>query len=115
LLLFDLLSELFSFGILCHGFDLVFLFLVLKHALSILGIHFFILSLLSRKACPLLIKFRHVLLSYNCILFLLLKLEGSVHFILMLDDGCPLIVNHLFLRDWQVPLLRGALALLLMA
>jgi hypothetical protein len=58
---------------------------------------------------PLLVQLGHVLLFDHGIGLLLLQLQSFVYLVLMLDDGAPLVVDHVLLVDGEMPLLRRVL------
>lgn len=100
----NLLSNSISFGVLCHEFLFGFHFLVIQNVEANLFIGLLVLSLFAGDFCPLIIEVISVFLLDLQISLFLLSFNSTVHLVLMLNYCSPFVVNHLFLRDWQMSL-----------
>ena len=102
-----------SFSIFCHKFLFVFHFLVIHCIQPYSSISLLVLSLFASNFCPLMVEVISVfLLDLQGSLFFL-PFYSTVHLVLVLNDCGPFVVNHLFLRNWQMPLYWRSLEALL--
>ena len=106
LLLLDYLAlELISLLRLVSHLPDVLLPLILEHVIGNPIIKHLVFLLLTFDVESLILEVLSILVADEHFLLLILHLERLIHFILMLDDGGPLVVDHVLFRDGQRPLL----------